>query len=70
VVEFDVDSMSSSLEERAEDNDVKAQWKLAVCYRDGLWPVKTKDIGQAVEWYKRAAANGSANAMLELGNCY
>jgi TPR repeat protein len=44
------------------------QQKLALCYWRGRGV--TQDYVKAVEWYTKAAAQGSASAQLKLGECY
>lgn len=41
---------------------------MGLCYRYGGGV--RKDIGQAIEWYRKAAELGNSTAMVSLGECY
>ena len=59
---------SIGLVERAEKGDADAQYNLGVCYYNGYGD--TKDYGEAVKWYRKAAEQGHADAQNNLGVCY
>ena len=52
----------------AEDGDMKAQYSLGICYRDGQYV--SQSINKAIEWFKKSAEQGFAMAQQELGFCY
>ena len=52
----------------AEQNDVYAQFALAVNYATGQGVAK--DEAEAIRWYRQAAARGFAPAQFNLGVCY
>ena len=56
---------SVELVRKAESGDAKAQAQLGVCYErgDGV----AKDYSRAVYWYQKAAAQGQAVAINNLG---
>ena len=58
----------ADLRARAEKGDARAQFKLGDCYRTGEGV--TRDIIQAVDWYRRAAEHGDAGGQNALGVCY
>lgn len=52
----------------AEDGDVKAQYDLGMCYVTGKGV--SKDLPEAVKWFRKAAEQGHAGAQYILGGCY
>lgn len=56
------------IEELSEKNDMKAQYSLGMCYKEGQHV--TQSISKAVEWFRKSAEQGFAMAQLELGLCY
>src|SRR6202142_3725880 len=52
----------------AEQGDAEAQFNLGFCYDDGR--CVEKDYGEAVKWYRKAAAQNFAPAQFNLGYCY
>ena len=52
--------------EAAEKGDAKAQFNLGNCYFNG-WGV-SKNMAEAVKWYKKAARQGIPNAKKALNN--
>lgn len=55
----------ASIGERANSGDLSAQEYLGFAFRNGLGT--PRDEGRALEWFQRAAAQGSTRAMNELG---
>ncbi len=53
---------------KAEARDAIAQCRLGDCYYGGR--EVSKDLVQAVRWYRKAAEQGNAQAQLSLGLCY
>lgn len=56
------------LTQKAKQNDVEAQYKLAVMYFDGNGVAKNEI--KAIAWFKKAAENGSSDASFNLGLIY
>jgi hypothetical protein len=54
-----------NLRTAAAGGDAKAMYNLALKYREGK--SVPKDYAQAVQWFRKAAASGSADAMFYLG---
>ena len=52
----------------AEQGDAEAQCKLGLRYRDG--DGVSKDLEEAVKWFRKAAEQGYAEAQVHLGDCY
>ena len=61
-------TFSEELLQLAESGDPQAQNELATCYRKGLG-VPT-DMEKALEWYRKSAEQGVAEAQYWLGNYY
>ena len=53
----------------AESGDPKAMLRLGDRIISGTYHMK-KDEAEGVKWYRKAAEQGSTEAMIELGNCY
>jgi len=51
---------ASNYRAAAERGDAEAQFNLGVCYKNG-WGV-TKDLAEAVRWFRKAARQGDQNA--------
>lgn len=49
----------------AEQGDVEAQWKIAMCFEHGLGT--DKDVGESALWYHAAADQGHVDAQYRLG---
>lgn len=62
------DTEIGALKKRAENGDADAQFKLAHMYENGEGI--TKDLREAVEWYRKAAEQGRAQAQHNLGWMY
>ncbi len=60
---------STSLRERAENNDSEAQFNLGLSYEYGNNGVE-KNLIEAVKWYRKSANLGNAKAQFCLGVCY
>jgi TPR repeat protein len=52
----------------AKQGKASAQYCLGVCYKNGLGV--SKDLGEAVKWFRKAAEQGDASAQYCLGVCY
>lgn len=63
------DLPSAELMKRVDANDPAAQNELALRYRYG-GPGVDKDRDKAIEWFRKAAQNGSAKACFNLGVVY
>jgi TPR repeat protein len=59
---------ASSLQQRANAGDAKAQFELGRAYEDGKGV--PQDDGKAVEWFRKAAEQGDAQAQNSLGVMY
>jgi TPR repeat protein len=57
-----------TLEERAEAGDAEAQYNLGWMYSNG--DGVPQDHKEAVKWYRLAAGQGHAEALVNLGNMY
>jgi len=57
-----------SLQEKAEQGDVEAQFKLGVAYTKGQGV--SQDYTKAVEWFSKAAEQGHAISQFNLGCMY
>ncbi|MDR2763209.1 MAG: sel1 repeat family protein, partial [Planctomycetaceae bacterium] len=53
--------------EKAKNGDAAAQFTLGLCYYDGKGV--TKDLIEAVKWYRKAAEQGNSKAQYILGLC-
>ena len=53
---------------KAEKGDASAQDALGYCYENGLGV--TKDLAEAVKWFRKAAEQNDAGALINLGVCY
>jgi TPR repeat protein len=58
----------ANLRVEAGKGDAKAQFNLGDCYRTGEGV--TKDMVEAVKWYRKAAEQGHAEGQCALGACY
>ena len=54
------------LKRNAEQGDATAQNNLGFCYEDGRGV--SKDLNEAIEWYRKAAQQGIENAKLRLND--
>lgn len=54
---------------RAEMGEALAQYRLGILYHLGIGGV-AQDYAEAVQWYRRAAEQGHADAQNNLGLCY
>ena len=59
---------TSVLRTKAEQGDKDAQLKLGVMYAEG--EIVSKDIVEAVKWFRKAAEQGDADAQFNLGLSY
>ena len=59
---------TSVLRTKAEQGDKDAQLKLGVMYAEG--EIVSKDIVEAVKWFRKAAEQGDADAQFKLGSVY
>src|SRR5881394_4272437 len=57
------------VQRRAKNGEAKAQYILGAAYRGGGTPLKQDDAA-ALNWFRKAADQGSAEAQRELGNAY
>src|ERR1051326_8885733 len=65
------DQSPTSLKEtkaKAEAGDAAAQLALGICYEQGIGV--PRDEGQAIKWWRKAAAQGLARAQFNLGFFY
>jgi TPR repeat protein len=61
----------SNMRAKAESGDRGAQNTLGMFYEFGLGPaVLSKDMGEAIKWYRKAAEEGFGLAQLKLGGIY
>jgi uncharacterized protein len=58
----------AKIKEQAEKGDACAQCNLGACYAGGLGV--SKDLVEAVKWYRKSAEQGDAVAQWLLGFCY
>ena len=61
-------TFSQELVQKAENGDPEAQYHLGACYDGGSGV--GRDMAKAVEWYKKAAAQGFLKAQFRLGHIY
>ena len=54
---------------RAEQGEAPVQYYLGLSYASGAYGL-TKDYGEAVKWYRKAAEQGHAGGQYELGRAY
>ncbi|MDM8560703.1 tetratricopeptide repeat protein [Candidatus Parabeggiatoa sp. HSG14] len=66
--EVDNKELFHQLKERSSQRDVKAQFELAEMYIQGKGT--TKDITQAIKWYRKAANRGEVQAQLKLADMH
>jgi hypothetical protein len=59
---------SASLKNKAEKGDAESQFRLGRMYDEG--DGITKDLSEAVKWYRKAAEQGSLEAQVALGDLY
>lgn len=58
----------SDLLDKAQRGDADAQFKLGICYADGLGV--EVNAAEAVKWYRKSAEQGNAMAQLNIGICF
>ena len=58
----------SDLLDKAQRGDADAQFKLGICYADGLGV--EVNAAEAFKWYRKSAEQGNAMAQLNIGICY
>ncbi|CAG8593496.1 10045_t:CDS:2, partial [Ambispora gerdemannii] len=56
------------IHQSADQNEMYAQFLLAISYRSGLWHVRDND--QAFQWYQKSAKSNNLVAYHHLGTCY
>ena len=66
--EYSLELYSPELVKKAEAGDAKTQYRLGLCYNNGLGV--TKDEKEAVKWYTKSAEQGVAGSQYLLGICY
>ena len=68
IIAFHKDVTAKVCRHAAEHGYARAQFNLGVRYENGLGV--SKDMGEAVKWYRKAAEQGNAVAQFNLGRCY
>jgi TPR repeat protein len=59
----------AALRKRAETGDASAQYQLGCCCYEGSGGVE-RDYGEALKWYRKAAAQGHNSGLCDVGFCY
>lgn len=67
-IDTDEDKAAYWLLQSAKQNHSQAQYRLAMCYENGIGV--EKDYAKAFIWYRISAANNDKDALIRLGDLY